>query len=99
MSATPPPSDNAPQDMESAPADLNHAGAVVDKAIEFMTSQNISSLAVASALLGGALGMLTRSLDDEGVISILGRAIDSVRAGEFHGADDDEQTHEPKHEH
>lgn len=69
--------------MDQAPADLSHAGAVVDKAIEFMTGQNISSIAVASALLGGALGMLTRSLDDESIVRILGNAIESVRAGEF----------------
>ena len=41
--------------LERAPAELSHAGAVVDKAIEYMMGQNISSLAVASALLGGAL--------------------------------------------
>lgn len=76
-------SDNTGQEMDGAPADLSHAGAVVDKAIEFMTSQNISSIAVASALLGGALGMLTRSLDDESIIRILGNAIASVRDGEF----------------
>ena len=74
-------------EMDGAPADLSHAGAIVDKAIEFMTSQNIGSLAIASALLGGAMGMLTRSLDQEGVVSILERAIDSVQAGEFHTAD------------
>ena len=70
-------------EMNDAPADLSHAGAVVDKAIEFMTSQNISSIAVASALLGGALGMLTRSLDDASIVRILDNAIESVRAGEF----------------
>jgi hypothetical protein len=46
---------------EMPPADLGHAGAVVDKAIEYMTSQNIGSLAIASALLGGALGLLSRN--------------------------------------
>ncbi len=70
---------------DGAPPDLSHAGAVVDKAIEYMTGQNISSISIASALLGGALGLLTRSLSDEAVISILTNAIGSVRAGEFHG--------------
>ncbi len=70
-------------DMEPPPADLTHAGAVVDKAIEYMTSQNIGSIAVASALLGGALGMLVRSLDDESIVRILDRAIESVRSGEM----------------
>ena len=68
---------------DGAPPDLSHAGAVVDKAIEYMTGQNISSISIASALLGGSLGLLTRSLTDEAVISILTNAIGSVRAGEF----------------
>lgn len=79
--------------MDQAPADLSHAGAVVDKAIEFMTGQNISSIAVASALLGGALGMLTRSLDDESIVRILENAIESVRAGEFHQDEAEPETH------
>ncbi len=69
---------------DGAPPDLSHAGAVVDKAIEYMTGQNISSISIASALLGGSLGLLTRSLSDEAVIGILANAIESVRAGEFH---------------
>jgi hypothetical protein len=79
--------------MDQAPADLSHAGAVVDKAIEFMTGQNISSIAVASALLGGALGMLTRSLDDASIVRILGNAIESVQAGEFRQDTDGAETH------
>ncbi len=74
--------DDQDPDMGS-PSDLSHAGAVVDKAIEYMTGQNISCLAVASALLGGAMGMLSRSLSDEGVIQVLNNAIASVRAGEL----------------
>ena len=70
-----------------APADLSHAGAVVDKAIEYMPGQNISSLAIASALLGGAMGMLGRSLSEEGVIQVLNNAIASVRAGELRRMD------------
>ncbi len=65
------------------PADLSHAGAVVDKAIEYMVGQNVSSIAIASALLGGALGLLSRSLSAEAVVGILTNAIDSVRRGEL----------------
>jgi hypothetical protein len=72
---------------DGPPADLSHAGAVVDKAIEYMTGQNISALAIASALLGGALGMLARSLGDEAIIRVLDNAIASVRAGELHHID------------
>ena len=66
-----------------APEDLSHAGAVVDKAIEYMLGQNIAPISVASALLGGALGMLARSLDDRGVAQVLRNALASVESGEL----------------
>jgi hypothetical protein len=66
-----------------APEDLSHAGAVVDKAIEYMIGQNIAPISVASALLGGALGMLARSMDDRGVAQVLRNALSSVEAGEL----------------
>jgi hypothetical protein len=70
-------------DRGDPPADLSHAGAIVDKAIEYMTGQNIGSLAIASALLGGALGMLGRSLSDDAIVQVLNNAIASVRTGEL----------------
>jgi len=63
--------------------DLNHAGSVVDKAIEYMVGQDISELAIASALLGGAMGLLTRALPDDVVVQILNNAIESVENGEM----------------
>jgi hypothetical protein len=69
---------------EQAPADLGHAGAVVDKAIEYMVGQNIGALSIASALLGGALALLARSVADEAMVQILNNAIASVRSGELH---------------
>jgi len=76
-----------------APADLSHAGAVVDKAIEYMVGQQISSIAIASALLGGSLGLLCRSLSDEAVVHILTNAIQSVRDGELRGMAESGGTH------
>jgi hypothetical protein len=72
---------------DQPPPDLTHAGAVVDKAIEYMTGQNIGSLAVASALLGGALGLLARTLDDDGIARVLENALASVRSGELRRMD------------
>jgi hypothetical protein len=66
-----------------APDDLSHAGAVVDKAIEYMIEQGIAPISVASALLGGALGMLSRSMDDRAVAGVLRSALASVEAGEL----------------
>jgi len=68
---------------DPTPADLGHAGAVVDKAIEYMMSQNIDGVSIASALLGGALAMLSRSVADEAIVAILNNAIASVQAGEL----------------
>jgi hypothetical protein len=70
--------------VDPPPAELSHAGAVVDKAIEYMVGQNIGSLAIASALLGGALALLSRSVADDAIVQILTNAISSVRAGELH---------------
>lgn len=67
----------------AAPDDLSHAGAVVDKAIEYMIGQGIQPISVASALLGGSLGMLARTLDDRGVAQVLRNALASVEAGEL----------------
>jgi hypothetical protein len=64
-----------------APEDLSHAGSVVDKAIEYMMDQNIDAISVASALLGGALGLLARNLDDRGVANVLRNALASVESG------------------
>jgi hypothetical protein len=71
-------------DPNASPALLSHAGAVVDKAIEYMMQQQLSSLAIASALLGGSMALLARSMSDDAIVGILQNAIDSVRAGELH---------------
>ncbi|HQT38898.1 MAG TPA: hypothetical protein PK231_05690 [Acidocella sp.] len=65
--------------------DLSHAGSVVDKAIEYMMGQKITSMAIASALLGGAMGVLSRTLPEGVIVQILQNAIDSVESGEMRG--------------
>ena len=64
-------------------ADLSHAGAIVDKAIEYMVGQGLDPVAIASALLGGSLALLTRSMRDEAVEQVLQNALTSVRSGEL----------------
>ncbi|WP_424811030.1 hypothetical protein [Roseococcus sp. YIM B11640] len=68
---------------EDAPEDLSHAGSVVDKAIEYMLEQQIAPVSAASALLGGALGLLSRSMDDRAIAGVLRQALASVEAGEL----------------
>ena len=65
------------------PPDLSHAGAVVDKAIEYMLGQKLAPIAVASALLGGSLGLLARTMGDESIVQVLESAMSSVRSGEL----------------
>ena len=68
---------------DEAPEDLSHAGSVVDKAIEYMLEQQIAPVSAASALLGGALGLLSRSMDDRSIAGVLRQALASVEAGEL----------------
>ncbi|MBC9208433.1 hypothetical protein IBL26_16420 [Roseomonas aerophila] len=70
-----------PQGM--APEDLSHAGSVVDKAIEYMIEQKIAPISVASALLGGALGLMARSMKDQAIANVLRSALASVESGEL----------------
>jgi hypothetical protein len=70
-------------DDTTPPPDLSHAGAVVDKAIEYLMHQNIEPISIASALLGGALGLLARSLDDAAIVRVLENAIASVQTGDL----------------
>ena len=70
---------------ETAPEDLSHAGSVVDKAIEYMLEQNIAPISVASALLGGALGLMSRSMEDHAILRVLRSASDAVERGELRG--------------
>ena len=65
------------------PRELGQAGAVVDKAIAYLMDEGLSPLSVASALLGGSLGLLARTMGDEAILHVLGNAAASVRAGEL----------------
>ncbi len=73
-----------PAEPQAVPdAELSHAGAVVDKAVEYMVGQQLGEPAIASALLGGALAMMSRSMADEAIIAVLENAIAAVRSGEL----------------
>jgi hypothetical protein len=65
------------------PAELSHAGAVVDQAITYMLGEKLPPVAIASALLGGALGLLARQMDRAAMLAVLDNAKASVAAGEL----------------
>ncbi|MBB2168200.1 hypothetical protein HLH36_07510 [Gluconacetobacter aggeris] len=68
----------------SVPEELSHCGAVVDKAIEYMLGEKLPPIAIASALLGGSLGLLSRTMDQGTMLAMLENAIHSVRSGDLH---------------
>ena len=63
--------------------ELTHAGAGVDRAIAAMLDRGLGPVAVASALLGGALCLMSRSMGDEAVLQLLANAASGVRAGDL----------------
>ena len=67
------------------------AGVIVDRLIESMVKQDIPQIAIASALLGGALNVLSANLPDEAVLRILQSAMDSVANGELREIDEPRQ--------
>ncbi len=67
------------------------AGVIVDRLIESMVKQDISQIAIASALLGGALNVLSANLPDEAVLRILQSAMESVANGELREIDQPRQ--------
>ncbi|HQT88149.1 MAG TPA: hypothetical protein PK677_06295 [Acidiphilium sp.] len=67
------------------------AGVIVDRLIESMVKQDLPQIAIASALLGGALNVLSANLPDEAVLRILQSAMDSVANGELREIDQPRQ--------
>jgi len=63
--------------------DLTLAGSIVDKAIEHMIGKQVAPIAIASALLGGAMGLLSHTLPDDIIVQILSNAIESVETGDL----------------
>ncbi len=63
--------------------ELTQAGAGVDRAIATMLDRGLGPVAVASALLGGALCLMSRTMGDEAVLQLLANAAAGVRAGDL----------------
>jgi hypothetical protein len=76
-----PPADPAAD--ENLMSELSQAGAAVDRAIGAMLGQGLSPVAVASALLGGSLCLMAKTMGDEAVLQLLNNAAAGVRAGDL----------------
>ena len=81
---------------DELPPDLGQAGAVIDKTIEYMLEQEIDPVAIASALLGGALGLLARTMEDDAILRVLENAAQSVRAGELDALRGEDEFEDPE---
>jgi hypothetical protein len=70
---------------------IMQAGSMIDRMVKHMIEQKIPPIAVASALLGGALNVLSASLPDEAILRILQNAVESVQSGELREIDETRQ--------
>lgn len=77
---------SAPDDEQDVSKDLVRSAAVIDHAIAFLEKENNTSIAIASACLGGALTLLARDMDKEPILRILETAAQNVRSGEVHAS-------------
>ncbi|WP_408740786.1 hypothetical protein [Acetobacter sp. LMG 32666] len=68
------------------PEDLARCAMVIEHAIDHLRNEKFPPLAVASALLGGSLGVMARSMDKETILRILDSAAQSVRLGDVHAS-------------
>jgi hypothetical protein len=64
-------------------SELARAGSAVDRAIGTMLTQDMSPVAIASALLGGALCLMSRTMGDEAVLQMLHNAAQGIKAGDL----------------
>lgn len=62
---------------------LGTAGAAIEKTIEELRQQGLGPMAIASAMLGGALGLLAQVMDDGAILNVLHSAATGVSSGEL----------------
>ena len=74
-----------PQDglEETLPRELEQAGKMVDQLIRHLAEKDLPPLAIASALLGGSMGLISRELGPTTLLGILDQAREAVRSGHF----------------
>ena len=66
---------------ETLPPELEQAGQMVDQLIRHLMDKDLPPLAIASALLGGSMGLISRELGPTTLLGILDQARDAVRSG------------------
>jgi len=70
------------QDQKVA-ADLAAAGAGIEKTVDELRERGLGPVPIASAMLGGALGLLAQVMDDSAILNVLHSAATGVSSGEL----------------
>ena len=70
-------------DPDDLPQELSQAGEMVDRLIQHLLEKKLPPLAIASALLGGSMGLVTRTMGPEALLNVLEQARRSVQSGDF----------------
>jgi hypothetical protein len=63
--------------------DLAQAGVAIEAAVEALRKEGLAPMPIASALLGGALGLLAQVMDDNAILNVLHSAATGVSSGEL----------------
>jgi hypothetical protein len=82
---------NDQMQQQATEAQILEAGQIIDQLVHHMVEKEIPTIAIASALLGGALNLLSVSLPDEAILRILDNAMESVRSGALREIDEPKQ--------
>lgn len=70
-------------DDDKTAAELSKAGHAIEQAIEELRKQGLGPMPIASAMLGGALGLLAQVMDDGAILNVLHSAATGVSSGEL----------------
>jgi hypothetical protein len=70
-------------DDDKLAAELTQAGHAIEHAVEELRSKGLGPMAIASAMLGGALGLLAQVMDDGAILNVLHSAAEGVSSGEL----------------
>ena len=68
---------------DEMPEELSQAGEMVDRLIRHLLEKKLPPLAIASALLGGSMGLVARTMGSAALLNVLDQARESVRSGDF----------------
>ncbi len=68
---------------EKLAGELTQAGHAIEHAVEALRKQGLGPMAIASAMLGGALGLLAQVMDDNAILNVLHSAATGVSTGEL----------------